>query len=100
MKFVIRALDGADEGAPARRLAARPAHLEQANAMIKDGRLLYAAALLNDNDETVGSLLVCKFSTRDKLEQWLSIEPYVIAKVWQSIDIHPCTPVFGKAVGA
>ena len=100
MEFVIRALDGDDEAAPARRLAARPAHLEQAKALINDGRVLYAAALLNDNDETVGSLLVCKFSTRDKLDQWLSIEPYVIGKVWQDIDIHPCTPVFGKAVSA
>ena len=92
MEFLILAHDGTDDDAPARRLAARPAHLERINEMIAAGTLLYAALLLDDTGQTTGSSLVCTFPSRADLDAWLALDPYVTGHVWQKIEVHPCKP--------
>lgn len=90
MQFVILARDGNDPDALSRRMAARPAHIELGDRMRGEGRHLMAAALTDDNEKMVGSVLVVDFPSRAALEQWLAIEPYVTGKVWQHIEILPC----------
>lgn len=90
MQFIVTALDGKDEKALERRLAAREEHLKSANQMYEKGNLLYAAAILNDESKMIGSTMIFEFPSREDLDKWLKVEPYVIGKVWEDIDIKNC----------
>ena len=88
MQFIVIAYDGTDQGALERRLAARDAHLKSAKEMFDSGKWLYAAGILNDDGKMIGSMIVCDFASRDELEEWLKVEPYVVGDVWKKIDIN------------
>jgi uncharacterized protein YciI len=88
MQFIIYARDHAD--AAPRRQAARQAHLDMLAAQKAAGKVLYAAALLNEAGEMAGSMVVCDFEDRAALEAYLQTEPYVANRVWGDIDIKPC----------
>lgn len=90
MQFIIIGRDGTDEKAKERRLAARPAHLELGDELVASGNMWYGAALWNDNDEMVGSMLLMDFPSRKELQEWLDKEPYVTGKVWESVEILKC----------
>ena len=90
MQFLVTAYDGIDEGCIERRLAARNEHLSLVESMFKQGRHLYAAALTNDTDKMIGSVLIVDFPSRDALDEWLKVEPYVIGNVWDKIEVKPC----------
>lgn len=98
MQYIITAYDGTDEKALDRRLMAREAHLKSVERRIKEGQHLYGAAILDDNGKMIGSMMVVDFPTREELEEWLKIEPYVVERVWQKIDIQACSvaPIFMK----
>ncbi|MBI4425136.1 MAG: hypothetical protein HY554_15505 [Elusimicrobia bacterium] len=90
MQFLVVGHDGDDPSAPERRLAARPAHLALGDRLRDEGRLLYAAALLDGKDAMVGSVLICEFADRAELDAWLGAEPYVAGGVWKRIEVTPC----------
>jgi len=88
MQFIIIAYDGKDEGALQRRMEVREAHLQSAQKMYEDGKLLYAAGIFDDDGRLAGSMMVLDFSSRHKLEMWLPTEPYVTGNVWKDIKIN------------
>jgi uncharacterized protein YciI len=89
MQFIILGYDGTDEGALARRMAAREAHIKQAKQMFDDGKLLYAAGILDDDGKMIGSMIICEFPSRNDLEDlWLKNEPYVTGNVWERIEVN------------
>lgn len=89
MQFIVLGYDGTDDNALERRLAAREAHLAQAQKWHEENKWLYASAFLNDEGNMVGSMIVCDFPSKEALEtEWLNHEPYVTGKVWQKIEIH------------
>lgn len=90
MQFLVIAYDGTDEKALDRRLAVREAHIALGDQMRDEGKMLYGAAILNDAEKMIGSVLVCDFASRAELDQWLKVEPYVTGQVWQTIEIKPC----------
>ena len=90
MQFVVTGRDGNDPDALARRLAARAAHLKLGDEMRARGEALFGVAILDADQKMIGSIYVVDFPTREKLEEWLAIEPYVAGKVWQTIDVQPC----------
>lgn len=92
MQFLLNAYDGKDDGALDRRLAVREQHLALGNEMIAAGQILYAAAILDDADKMIGSMMVLEFANRDELDAWLKREPYVVGGVWQEIRVEPCRP--------
>jgi uncharacterized protein len=98
MEFMVLAYDGTDEGAPARRLQARPAHLAVAEKMAAEGRLRYAVALLNEAEQMIGSLLIVDVESYDDIDEWLEEEPYVRGEVWKDITITRCrtAPMFTR----
>jgi len=99
MQFIVTGYDGRDEGALARRLAAREGHLAMAKEMVESGKWLYAAAVLNDEGKMCGSVIICDFPSREELEsEWLAKEPYVLGKVWEKIDVSRAqvAPFWGK----
>jgi uncharacterized protein YciI len=89
MQWLIIARDGDDAEAPARRQAARPAHLENAARHQAQGHLLVGGALVDDAGRMIGSACVAQFATRAELDQWLRTDPYVIGGVWRDIEIMP-----------
>jgi uncharacterized protein YciI len=90
VQFLLVAFDGVDEGAVERRLAARGAHIELGDRMVAAGRMLFGTAILDEAGRMIGSMLVLDFPSREELDGWLAVEPYVTGKVWDRIDIRPC----------
>jgi uncharacterized protein len=89
MQFLVLGYDGTDEKALERRMAVRENHLKNAQEMFDSGKLLHAAAILDDNEKMIGSMFVCDYPSREELnEQWLKHEPYVVGDVWKTIHIH------------
>jgi len=90
MQFIVLGYDGKDEDAPTRRVEARENHLKNLKNLYTKGIVLYASAILDDNEKMCGSMIVCQFESVEGLKkQWLDSEPYVIDKVWQNIEIKP-----------
>jgi uncharacterized protein YciI len=96
MHFLLIAHDGTDIEAPARRLAARPRHLESIERLKAEGRALYGAALIDNNGGMTGSVVIYDFETREAFEEYLRSEPYITEGVWQKVEVLPCRvpPVF------
>ena len=90
MQFMVVGYDGNDENAMARRLAAREAHIKLGDEMLERGKMLYGVALLNEKNEMIGSVLICDFPSREALDEWLRVEPYVSGGVWQKIEVRSC----------
>jgi len=89
MQFLVIAYDSTDENAFERRLSAREKHLVLNSELKSRGKILYAGAMLNAANKMIGSTIVCDFDSREELDEWLKIEPYVTGKVWENIEIHP-----------
>lgn len=100
MQFVITARDGRDAEAPARRLAARPAHLEGAARLQRDGHLIAGGAILDDSGGMIGSTMYVEFADRAALDAWLNTDPYVTGGVWRDIEIKPIRLAFGGPAAA
>lgn len=71
-----------------RRLAARDAHVELGDKLVRDGKLTYGGAMLDDEGTMIGSILVGHFESRQELDDWLKIEPYVTEDIWSEVEIR------------
>ncbi|MBI4692805.1 MAG: YciI family protein [Gammaproteobacteria bacterium] len=78
-----------------RRLAARPAHLLRAEALVTEGRLVLAGPFpaLDTNDPGpagfTGSLIVAEFESLAAAEAWAAADPYVTAGVFANVRVQP-----------
>ncbi|WP_327419465.1 YciI family protein [Streptomyces sp. NBC_01233] len=81
--------DGTDEGALSRRLAVRDAHIALGDKLVAEGRMLFGTALLGEDGNMIGSMLVLDYPSRAELDQWLAVEPYATSGVWEEITISP-----------
>ena len=89
MQIVIIGRDGSDPGAPARRQAARPAHIERARAARAEGLFITGGAILDPGGRMVGSVVMMEFPSLEDAEAWVRADPYVTGGVWQDLEIHP-----------
>ena len=93
MWFVILGRDAPD--ALPRRLAVRGEHLQRLEALRDAGRLLLAGPLPAIEAEDpgpagfAGSLIVAEFASRADAQAWADADPYVAAKVYREVEIHP-----------
>lgn len=73
-----------------KRLEVRDLHVKGARKMIEEGRIINAAAFIED-EKMIGSTLFVDFDTKEELESWLENEPYVKNGVWdmEKIQILP-----------
>ncbi|MBV9730245.1 MAG: hypothetical protein JO309_12745, partial [Pseudonocardiales bacterium] len=81
MQFMLLGYDGKDDDALDRRLAVREQHLACGDRLIAEGKMLFATAILDDDNKMIGSMLVLEFRSRAELDAWLEIEPYVTGDV-------------------
>ena len=79
MQYLVIAYD--NDNALEKRMAAREAHIEGTKKLIAEGKVINAAALIEE-DQMVGSTLFVNFDTEDELNAWLDQEPYVVNDVW------------------
>jgi uncharacterized protein len=90
MQFLVIGYDGTDEQALSRRLAVRENHIARNDELRDEGKLLYGVAILDDGGKMIGSVLIYEFDSRNELDEWLKLEPYVTGNVWQKIEIQHC----------
>ena len=95
MRHVVIARDGTDEDAKARRLRFRPEHLRQIEPRVDRGEILIGGAILDEGGDMVGSVLLVDFESRDELDAWLEVDPYVTGGVWVDIEVKPYRPAVG-----
>ena len=96
MQFLVIAQDSTDVDAHDRRLSNRPEHLKHVEEGKNEGKIKYAAALLDEAEIMCGSMLVCEFTDSAELSEWLSEDVYLLNKVWGKISIQACrtAPIF------
>ena len=79
----------------ARRLAARPAHLNRLHALQQAGRLLLAGPFpsIDSNDPGAagfsGSLIVAEFDSLGDAQAWADADPYVAAGIYAGVSVKP-----------
>ncbi len=89
-QWLVTAHDGDDPEAPARRQAARPAHLAFIAPMVERGEILLGGAILDEaGGGMVGSSVVAEFPDRAALDARLERDPYVTGGVWRKIEVRP-----------
>ena len=74
MQFIVTGYDGNDDKALERRMNAREAHLN----------------MVDESGNMKGSMMVVEFASREQLDAWLKVEPYIINNVWQRVEIVEC----------
>ncbi len=94
MAFLIKAHDLPD--ALSRRMEVREKHLAALASYKEAGKVLYAAAMLDDAGNLCGSLMAVDM-TRAEVDALLADEPYLHNNVWDRarIEIIPIKPAPG-----
>jgi len=90
MQFLVIGKDGKDEKAVERRLAVREQHLKLGDEMEASGERWYGCVMLDDDGKMIGSMAVMDFPSAKELNAWLEKEPYVVGKVWETIEVFKC----------
>ena len=79
----------------AKRMQARPSHLERLQQLKTDGRLFVAGphpaidALDPGDDGFTGSLVIAEFSSLTDAQQWADADPYMAAGVYKKVTVKP-----------
>jgi uncharacterized protein len=89
MQFLLIAYDGTDIEALGRRMRVREDHLEKISHLKQRGEFKCGGAILDDNGQMIGSMIVYDFPDRLALDASLQEEPYLTEGVWQKVDIMP-----------
>jgi hypothetical protein len=89
MQFLLVAYDGTDSEALDRRMKSRPEHLEKIAVVKRAGQFLCGGAILNDEGNMIGSMILYEAENRLELDRLLENEPYIYNKVWERVDIRP-----------
>lgn len=98
MLYAIIAEDAPDS--LAKRLAARPAHLQRLQTLQDQGRMILAGphpAIDADNPGDAGfngSLIVAEFASLNDAQNWADADPYLIAGVYARVVVKPFKQVF------
>jgi len=91
--YAIIASDAPDS--LAKRLEARPKHLERLHALRDEGRLILAGphpAIDSENPGDAGfsgSLVVAEFESLEDAQAWAQDDPYMHAGVYESVNVKP-----------
>lgn len=88
-QFLVIAHDGTDAEAPARRQAARAAHLEGVRPMVERGEIVAGGALLDEAGGMAGSAVIVDMPDRAAVDAWLARDPYVTGDVWRKVEVRP-----------
>jgi len=88
-QYLIIANDGKDEGALDRRQEVRPLHLAGAKKLKEKNNFVIGGAMLDDDGNMRGSIMIVQFETQDDFQNWYDNEPYITQGVWKTIEVKP-----------
>jgi len=88
-QYLIIAQDGKDDGALNKRKEVRPLHLAGAKKLKENGNLVIGGAMLDDEKNMRGSIMIVQFETQEDFQKWYDNEPYITQGVWKSIEVKP-----------
>jgi len=88
-QYLIIARDGKDDEALNRRKEVRPLHLAGAKKLKENGNFVIGGAMLDDDDNMRGSIMIVQFETELDFQKWYDNEPYIIQGVWKTIEVKP-----------
>jgi len=83
------------ENSLAKRLEARPAHLQRLQDLKDDGRLFAAGphpaidSMEPGEAGFTGSLVIAEFSSLTDAQQWADADPYIAAGAYQQVTVKP-----------
>ncbi len=86
-QYVIIAQDGTDSEALNRRKTIRPGHLAGAKKLKDNNNFIIGGAMLDDEGNMRGSVMIVQFETEQKFKEWYDNEPYITGGVWKAIDV-------------
>jgi uncharacterized protein YciI len=75
------------------RLATRPVHLDYLKSA---ANLKLAGPLLDDDGNPNGSILIVEAEDKATVQTWADNDPYTLAGVFESVEIHPWRVVIGS----
>jgi len=90
------------ENSLAKRLKARPAHIQRLEELQNQGRLVLAGPhpIIDCEDPGdagfSGSLIVAEFQDLEAAKQWADLDPYLTAGVYANVIVKPFKKVFPK----
>jgi uncharacterized protein YciI len=85
--FVLTAYDGEDSFE--RRMSSRQAHIDYIDQLRAAGKALMGAALTDENDKMIGSVLILNMNEAE-LEEYMKTEPYITNSVWDKVYVQNC----------
>ena len=88
LQYVIIAQDGKDYDAIDRRNEIRPLHLAGAKKLKDNNNLIIGGAILDDDGNMRGSVMMVQFETEDDFKNWYAHEPYITGGVWKVIEVR------------
>jgi uncharacterized protein YciI len=88
-QYLIIANDGKDDGALDRRQEVRPLHLASAKKLKESNNFVIGGAMLDDDGNMRGSIMIVQFETQDNFQRWYDNEPYITQGVWKTIEVKP-----------
>lgn len=88
MNFVVIGRDHTDADALNRRLAVREAHLAGMEPLKAAGKVVYVAAMKNEEGNMNGSIIFFDVESKDEVTEYLRTEPYIQNNVWKSYEIQ------------
>lgn len=83
------------ENSLAKRMSARPAHLQRLHQLQEAGRLILAGphpAIDCENPGDAGfsgSLIVAEFGSLEEAQAWADADPYIEAGVYATVSVKP-----------
>ena len=86
-QYLIIAQDGKDEEALERRKEVRPVHLAGSKKLKENGNFVIGGAMLDDDSNMRGSIMIVQFETREDFQKWYDNEPYITGGVWKEIEV-------------
>lgn len=89
MDFLVIALDGVDDGALDRRMAARDEHIAGIMKLKEQGHFIAGGAILDDDGKMIGSSVIVDFPDRESVEKCIAEDPCTRGDVWQDVTIRP-----------
>lgn len=88
-QYLIIARDDRNEGALNRRKEVRPLHLAGAKKLKESGNFVIGGAMLDDDANMRGSIMIVQFESQEEFQQWYDNEPYITGGVWKEIEVKP-----------
>jgi uncharacterized protein YciI len=88
-QYIVTGYDYTDEGALERRMNVRPHHLDNLKVLKETGNYILGGALLNEEGQMKGSVMIMQFETEEALEAWKQGEPYITQGIWETVDVKP-----------